>query len=78
MRLLAGNVPEQRQSARIDLPLGDGFMQSTAGFMRVAAVMKTTLAEILGEFHKALFYSAKAQMMQTKCLYAGAVYKITV
>ena len=41
--------------------------------MYMAAVVKAALAEILREFHKALFYSAEAQVVQAEGLHAGAV-----
>ena len=41
--------------------------------MRVAAVAKAALAEILRKFHKALFYSAETQVVQAEGLHAGAI-----
>ena len=69
----AGDMLEQFQSARIDLPLRNRVAQRAPRFLPVAAVVKAALAEILRKFHEALLYAAKAQVMQSKGLHAGAV-----
>ena len=71
--LLASDLLEQLQPARIDLSLANRIAQCAARFMLVAAVVEAALAEILRELHETLLNAAEAQVMQAEGLDSGTI-----